>query len=107
MSELDKLKFKWQKEHSRRIIEHLCQYYEAVDKLQKECKHNRTHWMQELDKQGNIKEGLVKRCLICGSNIQKVEGTKEEIIEEALHAFDMIIENRLNQSDLSKGEKHE
>jgi hypothetical protein len=91
MSEFDKLTEKWQREHSRRFTKHLGQYYAAVDKLQKECKHEKTHWIQELDKQGNVTDGLFKRCFVCGVNVQKVDAD-DKTIELALKAFDDSVE---------------
>jgi hypothetical protein len=91
MSELEKLTFKWQREHSRRFTKHLGKYYKAVDKLQAECKHEKTHWMQELDKDGEYKKGLFKRCFICGATVEKLDADNK-FIDVAMKAFDDIIE---------------
>jgi hypothetical protein len=77
-------------------------FYVTWDKLQKSCKHEKTHWMQELDKNGNYKGGLFKRCFDCGVTVTKIDGP-DEVIESALKAFDDVVEASLCV-DLMKGE---
>jgi hypothetical protein len=103
MSELDKLTQKWQQEHTRRFAKHLGQYYAAVGKLQAECKHTKTHWMQELDKEGNYKEGLFKRCFICGKTVEKLDAT-DEVVEVVMKAFDDAVEAHKSSQEAKKPE---
>ncbi len=93
MSALEELTFKWQREYSRRFTKHLGQYYKAVDKLQAECQHEKTHWIQELVKDGTFEEALVKRCFVCGKNIDKLEADSV-FIETVLNEFDASVERR-------------
>jgi len=93
MSELEKLTFKWQKEHSKRFTKHLGQYYAQVDKLQKDCKHEKTHWLQEIAKDGTFKDDLVKRCFVCGANVEKFT-VKIDVIEQIMVNFDKDVEQK-------------
>ena len=104
MSELNKLTQKWQQAHSRRFTKHLGQYYKAVDKLQKECKHEKTHWIQEIAKDGSFPEDtLTKRCFVCGANIDKFNvGVK--LAEHFLTVFDKNVEEAKAASTLVDGE---
>jgi hypothetical protein len=91
MNELDKLTERWKREHSRRFNKHLGQYYAQVGKLQAECTHKKTHWIQELNKDGTFKDGLFKRCFICGGTVDMIS-ISEEDIEYLLNCFDASVE---------------
>jgi|SRR5208283_5059866 len=86
MSEVDKIIEKYQKKHQRLERNLQIKFYTEIGKLQIECKHEKTHWMQELTKEGKLKNGLFKRCLICGSTIDTLEN--EVASEECLTIFD-------------------
>ncbi|MDD5240026.1 MAG: hypothetical protein PHH61_06225 [Candidatus Nanoarchaeia archaeon] len=70
-------------------------FYVAWDKLQKTCQHANTHWMQELDRKGNYKEGLFLRCFDCGATIRTLSEMETETINSAMKAFDDTIEDAL------------
>jgi hypothetical protein len=70
-------------------------FYVAWDKLQKTCQHANTHWMQELDRKGNYKEGLFLRCFDCGVTIRTLSEMETETINLAMKAFDDTIEDAL------------
>jgi hypothetical protein len=44
----------------------------AWGKLVENCKHEKTHWIQELDSEGTLRKDLVKRCYICGVNVDEL-----------------------------------
>lgn len=82
-SKVDEL-FKW---HAKKLDKLNTKFYVTLDKLQKECKHERTHWMQELDRGGYPKAGLFKRCFVCGATVEKLDAP-DEAVEVAMKAFD-------------------
>jgi hypothetical protein len=91
MSELKKLKEAYHAKcevYSHRLLQG---FLEKMGKLQAECKHKHTHWMQEINSDGSFKEGLFKRCLICGSTVDTFY-TKIEFIENILNNFDERVE---------------
>lgn len=69
-------------------------FLEKLGKLQAECKHEKTHWMQELNPDGTFKEGLYKRCFICGSTVEVFCSATPEFIENILNDFDSSIESQ-------------
>jgi hypothetical protein len=91
MSELDKIVEKYQKKYQ--CLERKLQvaFYSDIGKLQIECKHEKIHWMQELKKDGSLKDGLFKRCLICGSTVETFD-TENSFREELLIKFDNEVE---------------
>ena len=91
MSELINLEEEWQRKHDKMVAQMLGEFYAKVDKLQKECKHEKTHWIQELNKDGSFKGMLVKRCFVCGANIEKLDTTEIQL-EMFLNNFDADVE---------------
>lgn len=80
-------------------------FYVAWDKLEKKCKHEKTHWMQELDKKGNYKGGLFKRCFVCGKTLEKLPEIEIETIDLAMKAFDDAVNASLNNSKETKSQE--
>jgi hypothetical protein len=70
-------------------------FYVTWDKIQKACTHKNTHWMQELDRKGNYKNGLFLRCFDCGITIRTLSELEIETINLAMKAFDDTIEDAL------------
>jgi hypothetical protein len=102
-SEVDKL-FKW---HAKRLDKLNTKFYVTLDKLQKECKHEITHWMQELDRSGCPKAGLFKRCFVCGATVEKLDAS-DEAIEVAMKAFDgatELLKATLDNKEITEGNK--
>ena len=94
MSELIKLQLEFTQKDEKRRIKTLKEFYLAVGKLQHDCKHKKTHWIQELSKNGSFKEDeLYKRCYVCGSTIEtlKVTGAQREMF---LNNFDADVEQQ-------------
>jgi hypothetical protein len=92
MSEFLKLKEKYQTMNQAMNVYFRATFDSDVKELQETCKHEKTHWMQELTKEGDFKEGLFKRCFICGATIEKLEAN-DKAIELAMQAFDNAVEN--------------
>jgi hypothetical protein len=93
MSELEKLEMDYQTDHAKLFTTLLGSFYNRVDKLQKECKHEKTHWMQELRKDGSFKEGLFKRCFVCGVTVETL-ALKDSVIEVLMKKFDVSVEQK-------------
>jgi hypothetical protein len=91
MSELIKLQEKMQAKREIFGKKFLKQYLLAVGTLQAECKHRKTHWIQEIKSDGTFKVGLFKRCLRCGSTVDTYY-PKPEFIENILNNFDREVE---------------
>lgn len=87
MSEFVKLKEKYQTMNQAMTVYFRATFDSEVKELQESCKHDKTHWMQELTKEGDFKEGLFKRCFICGATVEMLE-VPNEAIEVAMKAFD-------------------
>jgi hypothetical protein len=89
--------FEW---HAKKLDKLNTKFYATLDRLQKDCKHERTHWMQEIDKAGYPKAGLFKRCFICGATVEHLDASNEAV-EIAMKAFDgatELIKASLNKS---------
>lgn len=66
----------------------LGRYFKKLDVLQKElCNHEKARWLQEIDKDGEFKDGLFKRCMNCGLTLDTIAAPPEKI-EELLKQFD-------------------
>jgi hypothetical protein len=66
----------------------------AWGKLVENCKHEKTHWIQELDSEGSLRNDLVKRCYVCGVNIDSLIGVEEEFTQKLLKSFDDACERK-------------
>jgi len=102
MSEFVKLQEKNQVITQGMIVYLRATFESEVKELQETCKHEKTHWMQELTKEGDFKEGLFKRCFVCGATVQKFDAN-DEAIEVAMKAFDGAVEIAV-QIQSSKGQ---
>jgi hypothetical protein len=87
MSEYQKLKNEYHKKCEVWSQKLLKDFMEKVGKLQVECKHPVTHWMQELNTDGSFKEGLFKRCYVCGATVDTLD-IDESFINLLLDEFD-------------------
>ena len=65
----------------------------AWGKLVEKCKHEKTHWIQEIDQEGEFHNDLVKRCYICGVNIDELN-IEKEFVEKLLCDFDRACEEK-------------
>ena len=100
MSEFVKLKEKYQILSQSMNIYFKATFDSEVKELQENCKHDKTHWMQELTKEGDYKEGLFKRCFICGATLEKLDTGRPEFIDELCNQFDLNVENRKQAQSL-------
>jgi len=87
MSIVDGLVNKYQKRVQRLQIK----FYADLGKLQIECKHEKTHWMQEICHDGSFKKGVFKRCFVCGATVETLEIT-DSYKEQLLGKFDAEVE---------------
>ena len=62
-------------------------------KLVAACKHERTHWIQEMDEFGELHNNLVKRCYVCGVNIDEL-CVEKEFVEKLIYDFDAACEEK-------------
>lgn len=79
-------------------------YKELIFKIadiRAECKHEKMHWIQELNKAGHYKNGLFKRCFVCGLTLDTFDSTAD-IMEQILYAFDIHVEQKITESKQSK-----
>ena len=90
--------FKW---HAKKLDKLNTKFYATLDRLQKGCKHESTHWMQELDRGGCPKSGLFKRCFVCGATVEQLD-LSDDALEVAMKAFDGATE--LIKASLVTGE---
>ena len=64
-----------------------------LGKLVAACPHSKTHWIQEMTREGILIEKLFKRCYLCGYNIDELEA-EPEFVEELLTIFDKSCEEK-------------
>ena len=93
MSAMDELVRKYQSKSQKQ----LARFFLELGTLQAECKHPKTHWMQELTRDGSFKEGLYKRCFVCGSTVERVDVNASNR-EQLLLVFDEAVEKLSVQS---------
>ena len=62
-----------------------------LEQLQTDCKHEKTHWMQELKSDGSLKGGLFKRCFVCGKTLETFD-CAAEVAEKLVGLFDCEVE---------------
>ncbi len=62
-----------------------------VGKLVEKCPHNKTHWVQEINREGEFSNKLFKRCFLCGFNIDELD-VEPEFLEHVLANFDVSCE---------------
>lgn len=96
MSERRKLEQKWQLEAYRGHEVLFKDMIIQLGKLVESCPHSKTHWIQEIDSEGEFKDKLFKRCYLCGFNIDELEA-EPEFIEQILDIFDRSCEERKTQ----------
>jgi len=76
-------------------------FYYDLGKLQNECKHEKTHWMQEIRKDGSFKENLYKRCFVCGATVETLEAP-DSFREQLLNKFDSEVESKKSSDNAEK-----
>lgn len=96
-----------------RFIEKYTNHYTMSDfilawaHLVETCKHEKTHWIQEVDSNGDLKGDLKKRCYVCGINLEILDVPKY-FIEKLLSDFDKACEKKkASLTDSSKQSKEE
>lgn len=92
MSERHKLEEQFLSRNRRNVT--MSDFIVAWGKLVESCKHEKTRWIQEVDSEGQLKGDLVKRCYICGTNIDSLEDVETEFIEKLLDDFDKACEEK-------------
>ena len=92
MSERAKLEEEFLYRHRRGTT--MADFIIAMGKLVENCKHEKTHWIQEVDSRGNFHDDLIKRCYICGVNIDTLEDVEKEFVEKLLSQFDRTCEKK-------------
>jgi hypothetical protein len=93
MSERRKLEREWQRTTYAGRTVYPKDMIIQLGKLVENCPHTKTHWIQEIDQEGNFKDHLFKRCYLCGFNIDELE-TEPEFIEHLLDVFDKSCEEK-------------
>lgn len=91
MSERHKLEEQFLSRYRRNVT--MSDFIIAWGKLVESCKHEKTRWIQEVDSEGMLRGDLVKRCYICGTNIDELNVNKK-FIEGLLDAFDKSCEEK-------------
>ena len=91
MSKLVKLEQKFSTKAEETREKQLLAFFKAMGELQFNCKHEKTHWIQEISKEGIFSVALYKRCFICGSTVEKID-LKTETQEQILVQFDSSVE---------------
>ena len=100
MTERRKLEEEFLYRHGRTTT--MADFIIAWGKLVAFCKHEKTHWIQEVDSMGNFHNDLVKRCYICGVNIDSLENVEKEFIEKLLSDFDKTCERKKIMLEIAK-----
>ena len=67
----------------------------AWGKIVTNCKHENAHWIQELHADGTFSNIIVKRCYICGVNIDEME-VETEFVKKLLKLYDKECEKKKN-----------
>lgn len=98
MSELEKLMTKYEKKRQKALVN----FYSELGRLQIECTHKKTHWIQEIQKDGSFKEELYKRCFVCGATVENLS-ISDDVKEEFMNKFDSEVE--LKKQSLKVAEK--
>jgi len=93
MSEKAKLIDEFAYRHLRNLT--MSDFIIAWGKLVERCKHEKTHWVQEMDSEGNLHNDLVKRCFVCGVNVDVIQNEKE-FVEKLQHDWDTACEKKKN-----------
>jgi hypothetical protein len=78
-----------------------------MGKLVERCTHNKTHWIQEINQDGEFSNKLFKRCFLCGFNIEELN-VEPEFVEQILTDFDKSCEIKkvaVNQAKVKQEEK--
>lgn len=79
-----------QKAHDRALKK----FFLQLGTLQNDiCKHKKTQWLQEIDKDGELNEGLFKRCLNCNATLSSIKDDPE-FIKKVLTDFDKACEEK-------------
>jgi hypothetical protein len=91
MSELIKLQNKFLEKGAKVTLKLQVGFLTEKGELQEDCKHEKTHWLQEIAVDGSFKAGLFKRCFICGATIDKLK-CEPEFVEQLLIQFDISVE---------------
>ena len=93
MTERRKLEAKWKLEEYSGHTVYPKDMVIQLGKLVESCPHTKTHWIQEIDGEGKFKDKLLKRCFLCGFNIDELE-VEPEFIEQILTTFDKSCEEK-------------
>jgi hypothetical protein len=72
-----------------------------LGKLVAQCPHNRAHWIQEITREGVFSSKLLKRCYLCGYNIDELD-VESGFVEQLLTEFDMRCEARKKLEETEK-----
>ncbi len=101
MSELTKLHSEFIKKNEKRQLKIFKDFQRAIIELQLNCKHEKTHWMQEIDREGKFKDGFFKRCFVCGATVDHIDVSDEEK-EKLMQIFDEAAEKHKTSTDVPK-----
>ena len=93
MSERYKLQKDWELRAIRGIKITPVDMIIELGRLVENCSHSKTHWIQEMTREGILTEKLFKRCYLCGYNIDELEA-EPEFVEELLTIFDKSCEEK-------------
>jgi len=91
MSELIKLKQEYDEHMDKVYRKALAVYFTKLGIVQEECKHEKTHWIQEIATDGSLSTELRKRCYVCGLTVDTLNLDKDAL-EAILIAYDKNIE---------------
>jgi hypothetical protein len=75
-----------------------------LGKMVENCKHTDAHWIQEITQDGIFKDKLVKRCYLCGFNIDELDADPE-FLSYILAFWDSACEEKkqaLNESTVDE-----
>lgn len=91
MNDYMKLREQYTNELCKSNDKALGRFFKKLGILQNEiCTHEKTLWLQEIDKDGELKNGLFKRCLNCNSTLSTINDA--EFIKKVLADFDKACE---------------
>jgi hypothetical protein len=104
MSERQKLEENWKMRSLRGETLTAADMVMEMGKMVEKCPHDKTHWIQELSKDGEFTNNLFKRCFLCGFNIDELR-VEPEFVEQILTDFDKSCEEKKISNNILKVEQ--
>ena len=93
MSDIVKLEEMFQEKYRLLTADLQKEFILAIGEIKGNCKHKYTHWLQEIDREGNFKNPVFKKCFDCGS-VLEIYDANPIFVEKILKQFDRAVEKQ-------------